>query len=442
MGGETGVQSEVGVGSLFWFTARFSSVSRNEGVQPSAPDPIKGRRVLVVDDNLTNRKILMGQLLICGAEPVAAGSADEALTLMRQASAAGRPYDAALLDYLMPQCDGAELGRRIILDPAIKSTRLILLTSSGQHGDGQLFAQLGFAGYLLKPVTQRDLTACLVLVLANTAHSWHLRSQPIITRNALHAQRAHHGNRILLAEDNVVNQKVAVRLLEKMDYRVEVVPDGLTAVSAWQKGRFDLILMDCQMPHLDGYEATREIRRLEAGQRRIPIVALTANAMKSDEEKCRAAGMDDFVSKPIDRAKLYACLDRFLLEDVVAEASRPNEPSAAAGSPNPVDWSALIQSVGGDEAFARELAETFIAAGDRNLTTIAMAVETKDADTLRRTAHSIKGSSSAIRASAMTDAAAQLERAASTGTVEEHAELVENLKAEVSQAIAYLRSKV
>ena len=299
-------------GSVFWFTAHFAPVA--DSLQPLYPAPasIKGQRVLVVDDNATNRKVLMGQLLLCGVEPMSASSADEALALMRQARAAGRPFDAALLDHLMPDCDGAELGRIIIQDETLKSTRLILLTSSGQRGDGQLFADIGFAGYLLKPVTQRDLTECLMLVLANTAHSWHLQSQPMITRHALRAQRAQTRNRILLAEDNLVNQKVAVSLLEKLDYRVEVVADGRAAVAAWQTGNFDLILMDCQMPEMDGYEATREIRRLEEGKRHIPIVALTAHAMKGDEEKCRAAGMDDYLTKPIDRVKLEACLDRLL----------------------------------------------------------------------------------------------------------------------------------
>jgi PAS domain S-box-containing protein len=312
MGGETGAESVEGAGSLFWFTAHFAPVI--DSLQPLylAPASLKGQRVLVVDDNTTNRKVLMGQLLLCGVNPVSANSADEALTLMRQASNAGRPYDAALLDHLMPDCDGADLGRIIIQDESIKSTRLILLTSSGQRGDGQLFADIGFAGYLLKPVTQRDLTECLILTLANTAHSWHMQSQPMITRHALRAHRIRSGNQILLAEDNPVNQKVAVRLLEKLDYRVDVVADGRAAVAAWQAGTFDLILMDCQMPQMDGYAATREIRKLEGSTRHIPIVALTAHAMKGDEEKCRAAGMDGYLTKPIDRIKLDACLNRLL----------------------------------------------------------------------------------------------------------------------------------
>jgi len=323
MGGETGVESVEGSGSVFWFTARFAPVVHSGQRLHSALTRLKGQRVLVVDDNATNRKVLMGQLLLCGTEPVSASSADEALALMRQVRAAGRPFDAALIDHEMPDCDGAQLGRIIVKDESLKSTRLILLTSSGQRGDGQLFADIGFAGYLLKPVTQRDLTECLMLVLANEAESWHQRTQPIVTRHALRAQRAQTRNRILLAEDNLVNQMVARRLLEKLDYRVDVVADGKAAVAAWQTGNYDLILMDCQMPELDGYEATREIRRLENGRagndgRRIPIVALTAHAMKGADEQCTAAGMDGYLSKPIDRVLLETTLAGFLGESTGA----------------------------------------------------------------------------------------------------------------------------
>jgi signal transduction histidine kinase/DNA-binding response OmpR family regulator len=312
MGGETGVTSEVGLGSTFWFTARFAPATNTTQLVPPALAAIKNQRVLVVDDNATNRKVLMGQLMLCGAEPVSASSASEALAIMRQARAAGRTYEVALIDHQMPGIDGAELGRTIVKDTALKSTRLVLLTSSGQRGDGQLFADIGFAGYLLKPVTQRDLTDCLKLILVQEAEAWHMQSQPIVTRHALRAQRARTRNWILLAEDNLVNQKVATRMLEKLDYRVDVASDGRTAVDAWQTGRYDLILMDCQMPELDGYEATREIRRLENGARHIPIVALTAHAMKGADEICITAGMDAYLSKPIERDDLAATLARFL----------------------------------------------------------------------------------------------------------------------------------
>jgi signal transduction histidine kinase/DNA-binding response OmpR family regulator/HPt (histidine-containing phosphotransfer) domain-containing protein len=452
MGGETGVESVEGVGSLFWFTAHFAPVVQS--LQPHYPVPasIKGQRVLVVDDNATNRKVLMGQLLLCGVEPVSASSANEALAVMRQARAADRPFDAALLDHLMPDCDGADLGQIIVQDEALKSTRLILLTSSGQRGDGQLFADIGFAAYLLKPVTQRDLTECLVLALANTAHSWHLQSQPMITRHALRAQRAKTRSRILLAEDNLVNQKVASKLLEKLDYRVDVVANGLAAVAAWQTGKFDLIIMDCQMPQMDGYEATREIRRLEEGRSHIPIVALTAHAMKGDKEKCLAAGMDDYLSKPIDRVKLEVCLEHLLPSTGSTGLTPANAdvPAGAESAPqhapmqphHPIDWEALLESLDGDHEFARDLADAFIGTGDRELAAIAAALGTGDATALRQSAHTLKGVSANLRASAATSAAAQLEAAAGLGESAQIPALAENLTAEVRRMTAYLRSKM
>jgi PAS domain S-box-containing protein len=461
MGGVTGVESVEGVGSVFWFTAQFAPVI--DSLQPLYPAPasIKGQRVLVVDDNATNRKVLMGQLLLCEVEPMSASSADEALSLMRQARGAGRGFDAALLDHQMPDCDGAELGRMIIQDETLKATRLIMLTSSGQRGDGQLFAEIGFAGYLLKPVSQRDLTECLMLVLANEADTWRMQSQPIVTRHALRAQRARTRNRILLAEDNLVNQKVAVRLLEKLDYRVHVVADGHAVVAAWQTGNFDLILMDCQMPGMDGYEATRTIRKLEDGKRHIPIVALTAHAMKGDEEKCRAAGMDDYLSKPINRAKLDACLDRLLpstgttaLTRAIKDAAIGTEPAKEllvdtrgpepeSGQVHfPVDWAALLESIDGDEGFARELVDAFIGTGDRELAVIAEALGTGNASAMRESAHTLKGASSNLRASAATSAAAQLEVAAGSGESDKIPALAEQLKTHVKRTIEYLQSKV
>jgi len=189
---------------------------------------------------------------------------------------------------------------------------MILLTSSGQHGDGRKFADIGFGGYLLKPVGQRDLLDVLITVMSSRAEVWHQKTQPIVTYNALRARRAERAHRLLLAEDNLINQKVACRTLELLGYTVETANNGLTAISAWETGRYDLILMDCQMPELDGFEAARHIRANEAPGARIPIIALTADAMKGADEKCRAAGMDDYLSKPLDRAKLIACLERWL----------------------------------------------------------------------------------------------------------------------------------
>ncbi|HEU4601418.1 MAG TPA: response regulator [Steroidobacteraceae bacterium] len=314
MGGETGVESEEGKGSRFWFTARFAvSTSSGPKLHRVAPAALHNRRVLVVDDNATNRRLLALQLEQCGISAALTSSAHEALETMREACAESRPFEIALVDHDMPDCNGAQLGQQINGDPQLKSTRLILLTSSGLRGDALRFAQLGFAGYLLKPVAQNDLFDCLMVVLGSQAEDWHSQTQPIVTRHELRALRnREEQKRILLAEDVVVNQKVASRMVEKLGYTVEVVANGREAIVAWETGRYDLILMDCQMPEVDGYEATREIRSRERGDQHIPIIALTANAMKGAAEHCIEAGMDAHLSKPIDRDALQDCLRRFL----------------------------------------------------------------------------------------------------------------------------------
>jgi signal transduction histidine kinase/CheY-like chemotaxis protein len=316
MGGEAGVLSRQGAGSTFWFVARLTIAAADTAAPPpGANAALRGQRALVVDDNATNRKVLEGQLHRCAMQALCVNSAAEALTAMRDAQCSGRPFEIALIDQQMPGCDGAELGRLINVDPLLKSTRLVLLTSSGQQSEGQRFAELGFAGYLLKPVAQRDLASCLILVLSGKAESWHTRTQPIVTQQRVAEQRGRERRRILLAEDNVVNEKVARHTLQRLGFHVDSVGNGREAVTAWQTGRYDLILMDCQMPELDGYEATREIRNRERGEQHIPIVALTAHAMKDDDLKCIAAGMDDHLTKPLDRDRLRLCLDHHLGAD-------------------------------------------------------------------------------------------------------------------------------
>jgi CheY-like chemotaxis protein/HPt (histidine-containing phosphotransfer) domain-containing protein len=442
MGGEVGVFSEEGYGSVFWFTMRLEAAQNASTARPAPPAELKGQRILVVDDNATNRKVIMGQLNLCHMEPVCASSADEALALMRQAAMMGRPYEVALLDHQMPGCDGEKLGKLIVSDPALKPTRLILLTSSGQRGDGHTFAELGFAGYLLKPVTQRDLVDCLLMVLASRAESWHQKSQPIITRHALRTQRALRRHRILLAEDNAVNQKVACRTLEKLGYRVDVAPDGQAAVKAWETGRYDLILMDCQMPIQDGYGATRQIRAKEGQGRRIPIVALTAHAMKGADEDCTAAGMDGYLSKPIDRAHLEATLDRMLND---ADGSAIIESVLATLPPAtelPVDWARLLKATDQDEELARELAVLFIDSGLSSMQQIIAALDNSDYGKLGEKAHEIKGASANLQASATTAAAERLEAAARNGDTDQVPELARQLKTEVDRAVAYLRTRV
>ena len=314
MGGEAGVLSRQGAGSTFWFVARLALAVVDAPAPPPDASAAPRGRVLVVDDNATNCRVLEGQLHRCKMRALCVNSAADALTAMRDELRNGRPFEIALIDQQMPGCDGAELGRRIHADPLLKSTPLVLLTSSGQQSEWQRFAELGFAGYLLKPVAQRDLTSCLMLVLSGRAEDWHARTQGIAAQHVA-AERGRDRRRILIAEDNVVNEKVARHSLQKLGFLVDAVQNGRDAVTAWQTGRYDLILMDCQMPELDGYEATREIRNRERDGQHIPIVALTAHAMKDDDLKCKAAGMDDHLTKPLDRERLRLCLEHHIGED-------------------------------------------------------------------------------------------------------------------------------
>jgi signal transduction histidine kinase/CheY-like chemotaxis protein len=441
MGGEAGAESVENVGSTFFITTRVGIVER-KAADNLQHDALKGISVLIVDDNSTNRRVVSGQLTTHGIAAMSAATADEAIRALHEAAEAGHPFEVALLDQHMPICDGERLGRMIRDDGRLNQTRLVLLTSAGCRGDAQRFAELGFAGYLLKPVTQRELIECMRLVMSSTAESWQKRAQPLVTRHDVRSSRAHHSHLVLLAEDNAVNQKVARATLEKLSVNVEVVDNGRAAVSAWKSGRFGMILMDCQMPELDGYEATREIRRQEQAGSHIPIVALTAHAMKGDDIRCREAGMDDYLTKPLDRAKLVACLERIL-----GPLAKPSGPAEEAKMPTedtqpaPVDWTALMTSIDGDQEIAVELVQLFITSGDEQLANIVAAVAKGDYATIGAQAHSLKGASANLQARLACEAAARLEAAARARSPEV-SNLAQELGAEVTRAMQFLRSKV
>jgi PAS domain S-box-containing protein len=308
MGGTAGVDSAVGRGSTFWFTATFG-VAATPAVQSTQRVVPPSQRVLLVDDNATNRRVIGMQLERIGFQTTVAESGLETLALIEQAQQSGRPFQAALIDQHMPEMDGAQLGARIRCESRHAELRLVLLTSMGRRGDARRFGELGFAAYLLKPVSQRDLRDCLQRLFAAEETS---RPTPLITRHQLRAWRTQEQPRLLLVDDNIVNLKVGKGVLDRLGYHVETASNGLEAIAAWEQRRYDAILMDCQMPLMDGYQATREIRRREAGKSHVPIVAVTAHAMLGAEEECRAAGMDAYQSKPLDRQRLQECLEAVL----------------------------------------------------------------------------------------------------------------------------------
>jgi PAS domain S-box-containing protein len=444
MGGAVGVESRLGFGSTFWFTARFGVVT--ETGQPRrlrALEALKGQHVLVVDDNETNRRVLFAQLKRCGLEPTCAASAHEALDRLRRAHQSGCPFPVALIDHQMPDYDGAELGREINADPDLKSTRLVLLTSSGQYNERQTFAELGFAGYLLKPVIQRDLIDSLPLIFAGSAKDWHTGTLPIITQQHLREHRGRDKRRILVAEDNAVNRMVACQLLQKLGYRVDVVNNGRQAVNAWRSGRYDAILMDCQMPELNGYEASKEIRGLESDGHHIPIIALTAHAMAGAERDCKEAGMDAYLSKPINRERLESYLEDFLSRFHHANgAESPPQKQAAdpEASDVPVDLTGVKVLAEGDKDFEREVLEAFAATARTGLADMQRALDRSDAAALARVAHTLKGASASIAANAASRAAEALELAAHGGNTASLSGLAQGLEQEIMRAVDYLQT--
>lgn len=310
MGGEVGVRSVEGKGSTFWFTARFEKQSAAAIVeQPHVS--FENLRVLIVDDNATNRQILQHQLGSWGMTLEESNCGAQALELLRAAQQSNEPFKLVVLDMMMPGMDGFELARRIKADPGLAGVQLVMLTSFGERGDGKTAREIGIAAYLTKPVRQSQLFDCLAKVVAtsSTDQPTHTSATRVITKHSLAEAKMMSNKRLLLAEDNIVNQKVALRQLQKLGYRADAVANGREAVEALKKIPYDLVLMDCQMPEMDGYEATAEIRRREGARKHTWIVAMTANALEGDREKCIAAGMDDYVSKPVKVEDLGAVLN-------------------------------------------------------------------------------------------------------------------------------------
>ena len=460
MGGTIGVTSKRGEGSTFWFTVRLE-----RGVETRTPRPskvnLRGLRVLVVDDNATNRMILEQGLRGWGMQPTLTSEAAEALEALREAAGRGAPFELALIDLAMPGMDGLAMARAVTDDPAIRATPMVLLTSSPRRGAARAARQAGIRGFLTKPVRQSLLYDTIVDVLAPRPPE---RTQVLVTRHTVAEERRGRRPRVLIAEDNEVNQKVAVLMLERLGYRVDVAATGVQAVEAASGATYDAVLMDCQMPEMDGYEATIEIRRREGSARHTPIIALTAGAMAGDAEKCLAAGMDDYLGKPVKLEQLEAALQRWLRRrdpderreedagttasvdqrhDVVGkttggdDATRDLEPALDAAV------IASLRELGeGRDGSARmpDLVRLFADEARSSLEGIERAIASGDANAVRALAHALKGSAGVVGATRMNRLSVTLEKAAARGDLNEAPELLTRLRVELERVDAEFRA--
>jgi signal transduction histidine kinase/DNA-binding response OmpR family regulator/HAMP domain-containing protein len=424
MGGTMSVESRVGQGSEFRFTVRAPSA---EGAVPArrelrgAQPTLVGKRVLVVDDNETNRRILGAYLDSWGMQVSLTGSPREVLGWVE----AGAAFDIGVLDMHMPEMDGVTLARAIREHRPPTALPLLLFTSLGRREADA--ASVGFAAHLMKPIKPSALFDALVGALA--AQPTRVDRRAPVRRELDPAMAQRHPLRILLAEDNVVNQKLALRLLEQMGYRADVAANGLEAVAAVERQPYDVVLMDVQMPEMDGLEASREIiRRWPEGRPR--IVAMTANAMQGDRELCLAAGMDDYVSKPIRVEELIAALDRS-----AAQAPEPSRPAAT----DVLDASTLKQLRSAMGSGFDELLSTFVEDSQELMATLRRTLGRRDVDGFRRAAHSLKSNAASFGATTLSGLARDLETLARSGSLDGAEPRVERLGVECEHVTRALR---
>ena len=401
MGGAIGVDSAPGRGSAFWFVIPLPAGAQEADAAPDGA--LEGLRVLVVDDNATNRTLLAQQLPRWGVECVTVASGEEALAALRAAAAQGTPYHAALLDLQMPDMDGIDLARTIKGDARLAATPLLLLSSLGARDQVEAAHVAGIGAVLNKPLRMARLRECLFGLL---------RGQTTAPAPPLPAPPT--GRRVLVAEDNAVNQRVAILLLEKLGYRADAVGNGLEAVEASQRIPYDLVLMDCQMPELDGYEATARIRALEGSHRHVPIVAMTANAMQGDRDRCLAAGMDDYIAKPVREGELAAVLSRW-----TASAAPASRRGGDAGIDRAVIADLHQLTPDGEPSIVDELIDAFVEDTPAQLAAMRAAVAAGDARALDAAAHRLKGGSGALGARRLAALCAQIEGLARVGALDD-----------------------
>jgi two-component system sensor histidine kinase/response regulator len=431
MGGDLAVASEVDQGTEFSFTVAFATDSTPVAAGPSERVSLAGRRALVVDDNATNRRIVVEILAAAGMPVAEAVDGAAALETLRRARREGAPHELAVIDAQMPGLDGFQLAAAVRDDAAIADTRLVMLTSAGQRGDGQRCRDLGIRGYLPKPTSRSDLLETIGTVLAAPAPT---QEETFITRHSIAESRRR--LQVLVAEDNPVNQEVAATMLRKRGHDIDVANNGREAVAAAGRKRYDVILMDVQMPEMDGFEATHAIRATEAG-RTLPIIALTAHALSGERERCLAQGMSGYLTKPFKAHELFAAVEGWAATMTTNERT----PAVTASLPVPVDLDAFrheMRAAGAEEAVDPVL-DTFLQSAPDRVAALTTALAAGAAPDIERAAHAFKSASATIGAKVLAALLQQLEIAGKAGDVAGARRVGDGLVRESEAVIAYLR---
>ncbi|PYY16829.1 MAG: hypothetical protein DMG60_13740 [Acidobacteria bacterium] len=425
MRGKVWVESEPGKGSTFHFTAKFGRADASARLVAGPARMLSRMPVLVVDDNQTNRRILQEMLTRWNMRPVTADSAKSAMAAIEAGLAWKDPFALALLDGHMPEVDGFMLAEQIARDPRFAGLKLILLTSAGHSDDVKRAQQAGVSGYLVKPIKQSELFDAII---AST-------SEPVSKppRRAKRKKAAStRGLRVLLAEDNPVNQKLESRLLEKLGHDVTIVENGRLAVSASETGNFDLIVMDVQMPEMDGLEATRAIREREGVEgNRVPILALTAHAAAEDCERCLGGGMDAYVSKPIRLAALQEAITQLFGDLQDREEARTDKRQAESPAPGLIDENKVLAGLGGDRELMSDVLRLFIEDSARLLREMHTAIARKNSEAIRLVAHALKGSIANLSSGTARQLAAEIEQMGKRDELKNAAARVDELEREL-----------
>ena len=425
MEGRLWIESGVGCGSTFTFTARFQVWHTLAAAAPAVPlVDVRDLPVLVVDDNATNRRILQELLSRWQMRPTVVDSGRQALALLEQAREHGEPFAMVLLDAPMPEMDGFTVATHMQQEPALAGTTILMLSSADLAGDAARCREVGIARHLMKPITQAELWDAILTALGSAAYV----APPTVSPCTEPGPDGH--LRILLAEDNRVNQRVALHTLEKQGHTVVVVGDGQAALTALAQAPFDLVLMDIQMPILDGLAATAAIRVHEQTQgTHIPIIAMTAHAMRGDRERCLAAGMDGYVTKPLNATDLAAAIAQL----------RPAAPSPETRMvAPPVDVSAALQSVEGDQALLVDMFEAFQQDYPKQLIELQDAIGTGDAGRIAQVAHSLKGAVGYFGAQTVHALAYQLETMGRQAKLDGASYALQQLERELDRLSAFV----